>query len=57
MNHKEELEWRKSDKARLTNRLSRASTNKKFNQILKVINNHTEEIIKLNRIIKDGKAW
>ncbi len=57
MNHKEELEWRRSDKVKLTNRLSRASTTKQFNQILKVIDNHTQEIVKLNRIIKDGRAW
>lgn len=57
MNYKEELEWRRSDKVKLTDRLSRASTTKQFNQILKVIDNHTQEIVKLSRIIKDGKAW
>ena len=50
----EEREWRSKAKDKLSARLPKMTTVKGFNQVLKVIEGHKAEIVKINHILKDG---
>lgn len=52
-----EVEWRNKDKVKLTQRLATTKTTKQFNQILKLIENHTKEVDKINKIMWDKRNW
>ncbi len=53
----QEKQWRLSQKEKLLNKLCSQKTFKGFSQIVSVIERHNEALDKVNKILKDGKAW
>lgn len=49
-----ERKWRFEDRATILKKLSKKKTVKAFNQALKVYSDHSEEISKINRILKES---
>lgn len=57
MTYQEERQWRTKSKHKLIHKASKAKTFKSFSQIMDVIGKHNVELVKIDKILKDGKAW
>lgn len=57
MNIKEERTWRLAQKQKLLARLSKKKDMRSFSQVMKAMDQHTRELDKINKIIKDGHNW
>jgi hypothetical protein len=56
-NYAEEYRWRKEAMTKLRLRLSKAPNMKVFNQILKVFENHVNELCKIDQITRSTRSW
>lgn len=57
MKYEEERKWRIEAKEKLLKKASKAKTNRSFEQIMKVVHEHTAELVKIDKIMKDLRAW
>lgn len=53
----EERKWRLEHKAKVLNKLASKKTFKSFTQAINSIGEDTKEIVKIDRILKDGVNW